>query len=138
MFFILGFKNSRFSRCCLCLLKEKLQIFCYLMCRIAFSSPSYYVWETLVIVQIFDSRFLTDLQVLVCPEYVFTIFAKWLTSVCDTDFEATLAQKQMNGIAGNFIFSCILTWTGADYILAHIAQEVPMLFEIFDFFNIVI
>ena len=29
-----------------------------------FSSPSYYVWGTLVIVQIFDFRFLADLHVL--------------------------------------------------------------------------
>ena len=29
-----------------------------------FSSPSYYAWGTLVIVQIFDFRFLADLHVL--------------------------------------------------------------------------
>ena len=31
---------------------------------IIFSSPSYYVWGTLIIVQIFDFRFLADLRVL--------------------------------------------------------------------------
>ena len=66
-----------------------------------------------------------------CPEHDFGIFTKCL-SVCDTDLLAMPARKLMDGIRWNFIFSCILTKTGAEYILVPIAQEVP-LFEFFRF-----
>ena len=78
-----------------------------------------------------------DLYGLGCPEYDFTIFTKCLSvsrsdgrSVCDRNFETALAQRWMNVIERNFIFSCILAWTDADYILVHIAQEVPFRFLI--------
>ena len=69
--------------------------------------------ENIVILKIFDFRFLTDLHVLECPEHDFTIFTKCL-SVCDTNFVAALEQKQMGKYAWNLIFSCILIQTRAD------------------------
>ena len=51
--------------------------------------------------KIFDFRFLTDLHVLGCPEYDFTIFTKYLC-VCDTNFVAAVAQKLMDRIAWDF------------------------------------
>ena len=57
--------------------------------------------------KIFNLRFLTDLQVLGCPEQDFTNFTKCL-SVIETDFVTTLAQKLINGMVRYCIFSCRL------------------------------
>ena len=54
--------------------------------------------ESIGIVKIFVYRFFTDLHVLGCPKHDFTIFTKCL-SLCDTNFVATLEQKQIGGIA---------------------------------------
>ena len=56
-------------------------------------------------------------------------------SMCDANFEAALEQKLMGGIARKFPFCFILIETRDDQILVPIAQEVPKLSEIFDFFN---
>ena len=51
--------------------------------------------------KIFDFQFLTDLNVLGCPEHDFTIFYKMSVciSVCDTNFMASQAEELMDGIA---------------------------------------
>ena len=91
-------------------------------------------------VKIFYFRFLTDWHLLGCPEHDFTIFTKCLAacrSAClfDTNFVATLEQKLMGRFAWNFISNCSLIWIRADKSLVYIDQEVPLLFEIFDFYN---
>ena len=54
---------------------------------------------------------------LVYPEHDFSIFMKYLfvlLSVCDKYFLAVTVEKLMDEIPWHFIFSVILTWTGAD------------------------
>jgi len=48
-----------------------------------------------------------DLYVLGGPEHDFTIFRKCLCAVCNTNFVGALAQKLLDRILWNFIFS----WT---------------------------
>ena len=50
----------------------------------------------------------------------------------------TVSQELMRGNWWNLIFSWTFMGLRADSILVYIAQEVPMLFEFFDFFNTVV
>ena len=58
----------------------------------------------------------------------------WLYA-CLQNFVDTVSQELIRGNQWNFVFSCTLIYIGADQILVYIAQEVPMLFDIFDFFK---
>ena len=50
-----------------------------------------------------------DLHILGCHDHDFTIYTNTCLCVCEANFMAALAQNLMDGISGNFIFSCILT-----------------------------
>ena len=75
-----------------------------------------------------------DLHVLRYPEHDLTIFRKYLSpKFCGHYISKTNARKLMK-----IYIQLHLAKFGAGSILVHISQKVPLLFEIYDFLNIVV
>ena len=107
--------------------------------RIFYKPDNYFLLHTICeesieIEKKLDFRYAMNLHILGCPDHHFITYTKFLSGY-ETNFVAALMQKLMNRIARNFIFNSIFTKIGADYILMPITRKIPLMLEIFGFFN---